>query len=432
MEDNYDVAVVGASLAGCTAAMLLARGGARVALIEKRPDPSAFKRVCSHFIQSSAVPTLERLGLMEPIEAAGGLRVRARIWTRWGWIEPPRDALVPAGVNLRREVLDPLVRRHAAETPGVELILGRTAQALLRDGRVVTGVQARATDGSTLNLNARLVVGADGRDSHVAELAGVRRRTVAHGRVAYGGYFEGPAPVGAPDGSAWFLDPNWCAAFPTDGGLTFYAAMPTRERLPEFRSDPVQALQSFIGAVPDPPPIRESRLVGSPLGKIEMPDVSHTPTAPGLALVGDAAFAADPLWGVGCGWALQSAEWLADSVAPALGGAENLGRGLRRYRRRHLLGLGGHRRMVDDYAGGRRLNLAEQMLFSAAAHNERVARGFEAFGTRNVGMTRMMTTMMPRALAVDVRQRLAHWNRSSSSGLSSAVAPGPSSAATKR
>jgi len=49
-----------------------------------------------------------------------------------------------------------------------------------------------------------------------------------------------------------------------------------------------------------------------------MTNVAHTPSAPGMALVGDAALAIDPLWGVGCGWALQSAEWLADSVAPAL------------------------------------------------------------------------------------------------------------------
>ena len=51
-----------------------------------------------------------------------------------------------------------------------------------------------------------------------------------------------------------------------------------------------------------------------------MTNVAHTPTAPGLALVGDAALAIDPLWGVGCGWALQSAQWLAQSVTPRWSG----------------------------------------------------------------------------------------------------------------
>src|SRR4051812_29945752 len=84
---DYDAVVVGASLAGCSTAMLLARGGARVALVERSPDPQAFKRICGHFIQSSAVPALERIGLLDAMEAAGAVRSRLRIWTRWGVIE---------------------------------------------------------------------------------------------------------------------------------------------------------------------------------------------------------------------------------------------------------------------------------------------------------------------------------------------------------
>src|SRR5689334_4271180 len=125
---DYDAVVVGASLAGCATATLLGRSGFRVALVEQRPDPHAFKRICTHFIQSSAVPALERLGLIEPIEAAGGRRSRVRMWTRWGWVEPPEGSALPPAVNIRREVLDPMVRRHAAETPGVDLMLGLAAQ----------------------------------------------------------------------------------------------------------------------------------------------------------------------------------------------------------------------------------------------------------------------------------------------------------------
>lgn len=110
---------------------------------------------------------------------------------------------------------------------------------------------------------------------------------------------------------------------------------PTKKRQDEFRRDPIPALVSYIAALPDAPPILTSRMVGRAVGKIDMPNVIHAPTAPDLALVGDAALATDPLWGVGCGWALQSGEWLADSVAPALLGDEPLQRGLQRYRRCH-------------------------------------------------------------------------------------------------
>jgi menaquinone-9 beta-reductase len=410
---DYDAAIVGASLAGCTAAILLARAGARVALVEQRPDPAAFKRVCSHFIQSSAVPTLERLGLLGPMEDAGALRSRLRVWARWGWIEPTAASDAPSGVNLRRELLDPLVRRTAADTPGVDLILGRTAHALVREGERICGVDVREKTGDSTRLRARLVIGADGRDSRVAELAGVRRRTMHHNRIAYGAYFEGPAPAGAPAASAWYLDPDYAAAFPTDSGLTFYGAMPTKERLPEFRRDPAKALTAMVATLPDAPPILDSHMVGSMVGKLDMPNVIHTPTAPGLALVGDAALATDPLWGVGCGWAFQSSEWLADSVGPALLGGEQLEQGLERYRRRHVRALRGHAFLIHHYADGKKLSPLQRLIFSASTRDEHVARIFEAFGSRNIGPARMLASALPRAALVNARRSVSGRHRPS-------------------
>src|SRR5664279_4893193 len=99
---EYDAVVVGASLAGCATAILMGRGGARVALVEKSPDPQAFKRPCSHLIQPPAIPTLERLGLLDPIVAAGAVRSGFRVWTPWGRIVPPPGQAIK-GVSLRRE-----------------------------------------------------------------------------------------------------------------------------------------------------------------------------------------------------------------------------------------------------------------------------------------------------------------------------------------
>ena len=89
-EARYDVAIVGGSLAGSAAATFFGRAGLKVALLERHPDPKTYKRLCTTLIQASAVPTIRRLGLDGPIEAAGGLRTGAAMWTRWGWI---RDTL---------------------------------------------------------------------------------------------------------------------------------------------------------------------------------------------------------------------------------------------------------------------------------------------------------------------------------------------------
>jgi 2-polyprenyl-6-methoxyphenol hydroxylase-like FAD-dependent oxidoreductase len=431
--ERYDAVVVGASLAGCATAIMLGRAGARVALVEQRPEARAYKKICSHYIQSSAVATLERLELMEPMLQAGAVRSRVRIHSPWGWIEPPVKSAVPSGVNLRREVLDPLIRETAAGTPGVDLMLGYAFIELLRDGERVCGALARNTAGEELRVDAPLLVGADGRGSRVAKLAGVESKTVRHGRVAYGGYFEGPPPAGSPDASFWLLDPDMAAAFPTDSGLTFYAAMPVKEHAEAFRSDPAAALVAMLDGLPDGPPIAASRLVQPAQGKLDMTNVAHTPSGPGMALVGDAALAIDPLWGVGCGWALQSAEWLADSVAPALvqpsrpAGSQALARGLKRYRRRHALALRGHATMIYGYAGGRKFDPAERLLFSAAAYDEGVARVMEAFGTRNIGPTRMILTGAPRALAVHARRSLARSGVSSPPAAVSSAAAGDAS-----
>jgi menaquinone-9 beta-reductase len=415
-EPEYDAAIVGASLAGCATAILLGRAGLRVALVEKQPRADAFKRICSHVIQPSAVPTLERLGLLGPILAAGGIRTSLRTWTRWGWVAPPPERAHRA-VNLRRERLDPIVREAAASTPGVELLLGRTASRLVWDeSGAAAGVLVRDRDEHEALLGARLVVGADGRDSRIAELGGVASKSLPHGRFVYAAYYEGALPASAPDYSAWFLDPHFAAAFPTDEELVVYAALPTMERLPEFRRDPESALVSFIAALPDAPPIGSGRRVSPVLGKLDMTNRVRGPIGPGLALAGDAALATDPLFGVGCGWALQSAEWLADSVAPALGDAEPLDRGLERYQRRHRHELRGHAYFIHDFATGRRMRRAERFSMAAAARDPEIATTVDAYATRCIGPAEMLRRTMPRALAVNARHTLGQRRAVATSG----------------
>jgi flavin-dependent dehydrogenase len=400
---DFDVAIVGASLSGCTAAILLSRAGARVALIEKNPDPQAYKRICSHFIQASAVPTIERIGLYEPILAAGGLRSRFHSRTRWGWIEPTEERHAYC-LNLRRSLLDPMLRERAAAQPGVELMLGQRAGQLLRGGNAIRGVVVADREGNEREIEARLTVGADGRDSRVAEMSAVRNKSLPHGRLAYGGYFEGPKPRFWPDGAVWLLDPDMAAAFPTDGGLVFYIAMTSTDRAPDFKADAERALVDHVAGVPEAPPIRESRLIGSAVGKIEMPNRIRGPVAPGLALIGDAALATDPLFGVGCGFAFQSGEWLADSVSPALRGIDSLENGLRRYRRRHRRQLGMHARLIHDYSTGRKFDRSERLMIATAARDRKAAALFEALGTRRARPQEVLAPMAARVLAANARR----------------------------
>src|SRR5918999_4399095 len=103
----FDVVVVGASIGGCSAARLFALAGARVALVERRRDPAAYKVVCTHQILSSAVPTIQRLGLAPLLDERGAVRAYIEAWTPYGgWIRFPTD--VPYGYGVTRRTLDPM------------------------------------------------------------------------------------------------------------------------------------------------------------------------------------------------------------------------------------------------------------------------------------------------------------------------------------
>jgi 2-polyprenyl-6-methoxyphenol hydroxylase-like FAD-dependent oxidoreductase len=395
--DTYDVAIVGASVAGCTAARLFALRGARVALIEARPAIDAYKTVCTHFIQSSATPTIEKLGLATLLETRGAVHNSVDLWTHdSGWIVADGDA--PYGYSVTRRTLDPILRELAADTPGVELLAGWTAVGLLGDGQPV-GVEIEDRRHENRELSARLVVAADGRDSKLARWARVPGRVKPHGRFFYWGYWSGVRPA-TTRSRMWLLDPDCAYTFPMEDDLTVVLVAPHRERLPEFRADLEGAFRRMVNVLPDGPDLdtatRESKL----LGKLELPNVFRPAARPGIAFVGDAALAADPLWGVGCGWAFQSADWLVEKSTDALDGGGDLDAALERYRRLHRRRLLPHYLMIADIASGRPINSVERRLYSVAARDPVVLRAFEQVGSRRRSPARMLD---PRVLA-----RLAH------------------------
>ncbi len=322
MSTDYDVVVVGASLAGCTAATFLGRAGARVAVVEQRPDPAAYKTICTHFIAPSSTPTIERLGLAERIEAAGGVRNGVELWTRYGWIRAPMgdDYSYPRyGYDIRREKLDPMVRELASEAPGVELMLGQTATALLGSGGRPTGIRVLDRERRERDISARMVVAADGRDSRIGELAGEKARVMRHGRFGYFAYYRNlPLPTG-DSLMMWLLDPDVAYAFPQDDGITLLATFQTKDRESWFKRDLDANFEAYFRGLPRCPDLASGERISKVLGKLEMPNTVRRAGRPGLAFVGDAAMAADPVWGVGCGFAFQSGEWLGEELAHAWG-----------------------------------------------------------------------------------------------------------------
>lgn len=408
---EYDVAISGASIAGCTAAVLLARVGARVALLERRSSPEAHKVLCTHYLQPCAYQVLDDLGITPLLRDAGAIANQARWYTRWGWIEPRpgRDGIpLVHGYNVRRSTLDPLLRSYAADQPGVDLLAGHTVTGLLRDGSRTAGVRTTSDEGEQ-EIRARLVVGADGKDSAVAELAGVRERTHKNNRFSYFAHFRG-VRMAREESHCWFLDPDVAYAMPNDDGVTVIAVIPDKKRLPAFRADLEGSFLDFISHLPEAPDLSAAERVSKIVGTTNYPLLSRQVTAPGLALIGDAALTGDPLWGVGCGWALESAQWLATSARAAAvsGSRAAMDQVLDTYRRVHRRQLRGHQFLAADYAQARPFNPFERLMFSAAARDESMARHMHLFASRLIGPARFLNpAALGRAAAVNLRHRNA-------------------------
>jgi menaquinone-9 beta-reductase len=409
---DYDVVIVGGSLAGCAAATLYGRAGLRVAVVEKQPDPRAYKTMCNHFIVASAVPTLERLGLTDKIEDAGGVPNSIEIWSRYGWIHASRPADYPhpaTGYNITRERLDPMVRELAARTDGVDLLLGHTATGLDRDRGRASGVQVRDRHGTERTISARVVVAADGRYSKLAGMAGIETRTRPHERFYYWAYFRGVELDTAASSQMWFLNPDMAYTFGNEDGLTVLTVLPAKHRLPEFREDLEGAFMRSFEGLPRAPRLDHAERVSKIMGKLDLTNVRRRPAAKGMALIGDAALASDPLWGIGCGWAFQSAEWLVDATAEALRRGTDPAPGLRRYRRTHRRRLAGHDFLICDYSRLRDFNPVERLVFAAAVHDPGTALHFHAFGTRSIGASRFLAPapLARAAYALATRRRRA-------------------------
>jgi 2-polyprenyl-6-methoxyphenol hydroxylase-like FAD-dependent oxidoreductase len=337
---------------------------------------------------------------------------------------------VPPAISLRRHRLDPMMRDLAASTPGVELLMGHPVTGLVEHGRRIEGVVARPADGGEVTVPARLVVGADGHRSRVAELAGVRATQADNARFLFWGYYRG-VRLGAPGRAAvWFVDPDVAVAVPTDDDLYLLGAFPTKARLAEFEADRLGALEAFIAALPGGPDLADAERASKAVGTSDYPLVRRSPTPrPGLALVGDAATASDPVPAVGCCWAFRSAEWLADATIPALQAQRPLGPALRDYRRRHRF-VDRHDRLIRADARGQSPNPIQRALRQAAVHDEEVATRLGRFSMRAVPISGLVN---PRTIvrALRVARRSARYTATDGAA-GPASTPAPASTGPRR
>ena len=309
---TYDVIVVGARAAGAATAMLAARAGLRVLVVDR--GRYGADTLSTHALMRGGVLQLQRWGLLPGVVAAGTPPIHKATF-HYRDTSLAVDISPSHGVEAlyapRRTLLDPLLV-DAAAAAGAEVRFGVAVHDLRRDddGRVV-GIEARDRLGRRVVADARLVVGADGLRSVVAVRAGAPVLLKGEGASAFVyGYWAG-VPT---DGYEWVFRPGATAGLiPTNDDLVCVFASTAAGRVgrggravfePLLRA----ASPTVAGRVLD------GHLVGNLRSFVGHPGYLRQPWGPGWALVGDAGYWKDPLSAHGLTDALRDAELLARAV----------------------------------------------------------------------------------------------------------------------
>ena len=319
MSQPYDAIVVGARCAGSPTAMLLAREGYRVLVVDRATFPS--DTISTHLIHPPGVAALGRWGLLDRVVATNcpPIDTYAFDFGPFTITGSPGTDDVPAAYAPRRTLLDKLLVDAASEA-GAEIREGFTVESLVfEDGRAV-GIRGHSKGGETVTELARVVVGADGRYSLVADAIDPPEYNEKPKLLAsYYSYWSDLPMKGRFE--TWIRPDRGFAAWPTNDDLTLIiAGWPYRE----FEANRSDVEGNFLQTLELAPAFaervraarREERFVGA-----AVPGYFRKPYGPGWALVGDAGYNKDYITAQGINDAFRDAELCAAALNETLSGS---------------------------------------------------------------------------------------------------------------
>jgi 2-polyprenyl-6-methoxyphenol hydroxylase-like FAD-dependent oxidoreductase len=319
MNKGYDAIVVGARCAGSPTAMLLARKGYNVLVVDRATFPS--DTMSTHIVHPPGVAALRRWGLLDRVTATGcpPIDTYAFDFGPFTLAGAPGTEEDPVAYGPRRTVLDKLLVDAASEAGAEVREKFSVDDIVIEDGRV-TGVRGHDRGGSSITEHARVVIGADGRHSLVARAV---KPAQYHDKPAllcgYYSYWSGLPMNGRFEA---FVRPQRAfAAWPTNDELTLLiGGWP----FAEFEANKHDIEGSFLQMLQLAPAFaervrkgrREARFVGT-----AVPNYFRKPFGPGWALVGDAGYLKDFITGQGIQDAFRDAERCASALDETFRGA---------------------------------------------------------------------------------------------------------------
>ncbi len=331
MSTVYDAVVVGARCAGSPTAMLLARKGYRVLLVDKATFPS--DTLSTHIIHPPGVAALKRWNLLDRLHATGVPLIQKYAFNFGPFtlggpfvpIDGTTHALCP-----RRTVLDKLLADAAVEA-GAEFQDGFVVDEVLTENGTVVGIRGRAK-GASITHRAKVVIGADGLHSTVAKAVKAERY---HERptisVSYYAYWSGLPTTHL---QAFIRPRRAFLVIPTHDGLTLNGVNWPRSEFEANKSDPAGTIKRAWEAVPEFYEFaHNAKLESRVFGTGDLPNFFVKPFGPGWTLVGDAGYHKDPVTAQGISDAFLDAEGMAEALDQVFSGKRSFDDALSEFQR---------------------------------------------------------------------------------------------------
>jgi 2-polyprenyl-6-methoxyphenol hydroxylase-like FAD-dependent oxidoreductase len=329
---TYDAIVVGARCAGSPTAMLLARKGYSVLLVDRATFPS--DTISTHLIHPPGVSALREWGLLDRLVATGcpPIHTYAFDFGPFSLSGSPGTPESPVSYGPRRTVLDKLLIDEAADA-GAEIREGFTVESVeIGDGRAI-GIRGHGKSGESVAEQARIVIGADGLHSLVAKTAKCEHYNETPPLLAgYYTYWSGLDMRGRFEAYDR-VDRSW-AAWPTNDGVTLVVMC---WPIAEFEANKQDIEGHYMRALDRAPAfaerVRAAKRVDRFVG-MTVPNFFRKPFGPGWALVGDAGYNKDFITAQGISDAFHDASLCATAVDEWLSGSRPFEPAMAEYQRR--------------------------------------------------------------------------------------------------
>jgi flavin-dependent dehydrogenase len=328
----YDAIIVGARCAGSPTAMLLARRGYRVLLLDRSTFPSDI--MSTHYVHQSGIARLKRWGILDAVVASNCPPIRQGTFDFGEFAlhgsAPPAD-----GVNMaycpRRTVLDNVLVNAAVEA-GAELREGFAVQEIVMDGGWVVGIRGSNAGGAVCEEHARMVIGADGMHSMVARAVDAPRYNEAPSLTC--SYYSYWSDIPWDGFELYVREGRAIIVLPTNDNMVCIAVQWPHQEFETFRADIEANFMQTLELAPGlSMRVRAGRREQRFIGTADLPNFYRKPYGDGWALVGDAGYHKDPHTGQGITDALRDAELLAEAIDAGFRGGQALNDALAGYER---------------------------------------------------------------------------------------------------